>query len=499
MAGEGFARDAVYKVATRGLIRRGGLYEFVQHAWPRLEPGVPFVGGWHIKLICDELELVTMGKTDQLLINVPPGMSKSSIVNVLWPAWEWTLDPSIRWMMSSYDPDLVLRDARRTKALVETPWYQSLWPHVKILTNVRKSADSAGIFKTTKDGLRFSSAIGSRGVGWHAQRHVIDDPHKPLDVTLASGIAMDRAWSWLGLMSTRGVPGQRFARVIIMQRLHQYDMAGRARKSGDWRVVCLPMHYDPDRDDIHPKDRRRRRGELLCPKLKDEKRVEKEARDMRSAGADVEAQHEQRPTPPGGRVFNPQWFRSWDLVPEHCWYVQSWDFTFGARANSWVTGQLWATDGQSHYLVDQVREQTDYPGMKRMLRDFTAKHPYTTTIYVEGAALGKAIIQELGDEFTDLEEVPISGVGGKLVRARAITGTFSDGHVYFPDERGQIFKGRQQKTPWIKDLKKRFVAFTGSDADVADEVDCASQVLVRIHGGSVSRFAKLMGEAMGNR
>ena len=58
-------------------------------------------------------------------------------------------------------------------------------------------------------------------------------------------------------------------------------------------------------------------------------------------------------------VFQREWFQFWSELPSGVWFVQSWDFTFGARRNSWVVGQLWATDGGRYYFVDQTREQTD--------------------------------------------------------------------------------------------------------------------------------------------
>ena len=58
------------------------LYEFVQQAWPIVEPGVPFIGGWHIEQICEHLEACSQGDLKKLLINIPPRHSKSTIVSV---------------------------------------------------------------------------------------------------------------------------------------------------------------------------------------------------------------------------------------------------------------------------------------------------------------------------------------------------------------------------------------------------------------------------------
>jgi len=65
------------------------LYEFVKQSWHVVEPGIPFMQSWHIEEICEHLEAVSAGEIHRLLINIPPRHSKSTIVSVMWPAWEW--------------------------------------------------------------------------------------------------------------------------------------------------------------------------------------------------------------------------------------------------------------------------------------------------------------------------------------------------------------------------------------------------------------------------
>jgi predicted phage terminase large subunit-like protein len=56
------------------------LAEFVRAAWHVIEPGQPYVHGWHIEFICEHLEAITDGVQfddetyyNRLLVNVPPG------------------------------------------------------------------------------------------------------------------------------------------------------------------------------------------------------------------------------------------------------------------------------------------------------------------------------------------------------------------------------------------------------------------------------------------
>ncbi|MFN7611306.1 MAG: hypothetical protein ACK5QX_10290, partial [bacterium] len=65
------------------------LSTFIRRAWAVLEPGQPYVHGWHIDAMAEHLEAVTAGQITRLLINIPPGTMKSLMTGVLWPAWEW--------------------------------------------------------------------------------------------------------------------------------------------------------------------------------------------------------------------------------------------------------------------------------------------------------------------------------------------------------------------------------------------------------------------------
>ena len=53
---------------------------FIKQAWSIIEPGQPYIHGWHIDFICNHLEAITRGEVledgtpyNRLLVNVPPG------------------------------------------------------------------------------------------------------------------------------------------------------------------------------------------------------------------------------------------------------------------------------------------------------------------------------------------------------------------------------------------------------------------------------------------
>ena len=107
-------------------ICEASFYEFIQEAWHVVEPN-PYRDNFHVELLADALQAVHAGDVLKLLVNIPPGCSKSLITSVFWPAWRWTRNPALRFVFASYSQGLSIRDAVRTRNLVESPWYQDRW------------------------------------------------------------------------------------------------------------------------------------------------------------------------------------------------------------------------------------------------------------------------------------------------------------------------------------------------------------------------------------
>lgn len=145
----------------------GGLYEFVKYFWPILEPKTKFVDGWAIRAICAHLEAVTRGEITRLLINVPPGFSKSLICNVFFPAWEW--GPmgltSMRYIAFSYGSHLTERDNGKFRDIIQSKKFQELWGD-------KFKTTGAGVVKVSNDktGWKFASSVGGVGTGERADR-----------------------------------------------------------------------------------------------------------------------------------------------------------------------------------------------------------------------------------------------------------------------------------------------------------------------------------------
>src|SRR5882672_11771397 len=118
------ALQEIHKILSERRLRN-----YVELAWPVIEPNRQFAPGWHIDAICDHLEAVTMGHILRLCINIPPGCMKSLLTNVLWPSWEWGPKnrPDLRFIGASYSDKLTIRDNRKTRSIIASRWYQEIW------------------------------------------------------------------------------------------------------------------------------------------------------------------------------------------------------------------------------------------------------------------------------------------------------------------------------------------------------------------------------------
>lgn len=308
---------------------------FIRCAWHVIEPGQPYVHGWHIDAIAEHLEAITSGQITRLLINVPPGTMKSLCVGVFWPAWEWGPKnrPSTRVLATSHSLPLAVRDNLKSRRLVQSEWYRSLWGDRVILTGDQNAKTK---FENTSTGFRdamaFKSLTGSRG-----DRVIIDDP---LSVNSAGSEAEREGVNqdFLEAVPTRLNNPDRSAIVVVMQRLHERDISGviLSKRLG-YEHLMLPMEFEPERrcqTITGFKDPRRVEGELLFPERFSREVVERDKVPMGSYA--VAGQFQQRPVPREGGMFKREWFvgRMIGEALAGTKWVRHWDLAATAKASA---------------------------------------------------------------------------------------------------------------------------------------------------------------------
>lgn len=449
------------------------LSEFIRQAWHIVEPGAEYVHNWHVDMIAEHLEAITDGATfedgsfyNRLLINVPPGMMKSLLTNVFWPAWEWGPKnmPHMRYVCASHSLDLAIRDSTKMRRLIESEWYQERWgDRVKIT----KDQNQKTKFETTATGFRQAIAAGSI-TGARGDRVIIDDPHSVEGANSDQQRASTIEW-FLEAVPTRLNKPLESAIIVIMQRLHEEDVSGVILSKGlGYDHIMLPMRYDPGRAQptvFGVEDPRTEEGELLFPARFPEAVL---ARDELAMGPYATAgQFQQSPEPRGGGIIKREWWQLWDQpsYPPFDYVIAAVDTAYTTKSENdpsamtvwgvWKGGDQSAVvtrspgaDGQMAILNRQYKEEHPrcmlmYAWAERLeLHELIERVHETMDIYgvdkllIENKASGYSVAQEIRrvyghDEFA-VQLIDPKGLD-KTARLYSIQHIFAEGLIYTPD------------------------------------------------------------------
>ena len=112
-------------------------------------------------------------------------------------------------------------------------------------------------------------------------------------------------------MSTRLNHPKTGAKVVVMQRVHQQDLAGHLIEQGGYEHLCLPAEYEGDRrsTSIGWTDPRQEPGDLLWPERFG--KAELEALKHALGSYATASQLQQRPSPASGGILKRYWWRYW--------------------------------------------------------------------------------------------------------------------------------------------------------------------------------------------
>ena len=457
----GPAAQAEIDACDRELAERS-LAEFQRQAWHVIEGKHSYVHGWHIDAVCEHLEAVTRGEIHALLINMPPRHDKSICVSVAWPCWEWTFSPQTRWLYAAYFQGLSTRDSLKCRRLIQSPWYQRNWGHVFQLTGDQNAKVR---FENDKTGCRLATSTGGVGTGEGGDRIVVDDP---LSAKQAESEAHRQAcidW-WDQSMSTRLNDPKTGAHVIVMQRLHENDLAGHVLEEGGYVHLCLPAEYEPGvwvYTGWGPPDPRQEEGDLLWPERFDRLTIDRLKVRLGSYG--TAGQLQQRPTPDEGGIFKKAWFGVYDR-PEAKYerIICSWDTAVSEKGTAaYSVGTVWGQSINHFDLLDVYRKQVEYPELKAAVLDLFAKWK-PVAVLVEYKSSGQQIVQELRRG----TRMPVIGKlvtdGGKEARAKLVSPLIEAGKVRLPRD-----------AEWLAAYVREMTTFPNST--FADQVDSTTQAL----------------------
>ena len=445
---------------------RRSFYYFLQEFWEVVIPETP-VFNWHIKYICDELQYLNTfvverkPKPYDLIINISPGSTKSTIVTHMYNAWVWTIDPSQRFITTSYSHYLALAQSIKCRDIVTSDKYLAYFPEVSLKPDQSGKSD----FWNTSGGQRFTTSTGGTLTGIHAHQIVIDDPINPKQA--ASDVERASANNFVtSTLSSRKVDKEITPTILIMQRLHEDDPTGvmLSKRNKKIKHINLPAE---DNGKIQPKELSKYYKDGLMDAMRLNRTVLREALiDLGSYG--FAGQYMQEPSPESGGLIKKDWFEiiDWNINFDKL----TWDFVadtaYTSKEENDPSGYISYAKVNNDYLIRFAEtEHLEFPELCKALPNFAYQNGYTSKsiVEIEPKASGKSLVQTLRKE-TSLnvkEGVPPSK--DKVSRVKDTSPIMESGRV-------KLIRGK-----WNNEFLDQIAMFPNAKHD--EYVDCLTMML----------------------
>lgn len=412
----------------------------------------------HHSLICEALERVYRGECRRLIITIPPRYSKTQLIKY-FISWTMGQAPDCEYIYTSYSTRLAAASSWDVRGMIQQPVYQAMYPGV-VLRDDSKARDE---WRTTAGGIVY--AVGTAGTitGYGAGKVragyggslLIDDPLKADEASSDIIRAGVLEWFQTTLESRKNSPDTPI--IIIMQRLHENDLAGWLLEGGNgetWEHLCLPA-IQAD-------------GTALWP----EKHTLDDLRRMEQAAPYVFAgQYLQRPAPLAGGIIKPDALQPVAAIPAGCQWVRGWDFASTLTGDYTAGAKLGRLPDGRFIIADMVRLRAGPDERDAAIRNTAARDGVDCTVSIPqdpgqaGLTQVRYLVRELAGYY--VKASPESG--DKITRAAPLAAQINVGNVL-------LLQG-----PWNEALINEMRMFPNGTFD--DQVDSLSRACMELTSG----------------
>ena len=332
LAAIGHSREDLYDFSRWMFLQRKG------YIWKRAR---------HHQIICDALMRVFRGECTRLIINIPPRYSKTELAVVNFIAWCFGKVPDAEFIHTSYSGTLATNNSVAVRGLLQHEAYREIFPGTALLSEAKSH------WTTTAGGVMYTAGVDGTMTGFGAGKDrdkfggaiIIDDPHKADEAR--SEVMRQNVIDWFqNTVESRKNSPDKTPIILIMQRLHEKDLAGWLLGGGngeEWESVVLPAIQED--------------GTALWP---EKHSIEMLQRMRQAAPYTFAGQYGQKPAPPEGNIFKPDKIEVVDAIPADTRFVRAWDFAASieepGKDPDWTVGyKLGATPSGRWIIADIVR------------------------------------------------------------------------------------------------------------------------------------------------
>lgn len=360
-------------------------------------------------------------KEEDIIINVPPGTSKSTICTIMFPVWLWTVDASITCLTGSYSSSLSLSHSTKSRSIVLCDKFKELFPEVRL----KQDQGAKGDYETTKNGARITTSTDGTATGRHAHIIILDDPQN----AKLSNSEKERENTnnfVSATLATRKIDKEKTLTIFVQQRLHPRDVTGFLLTRGKrYKHICLPAELNASIKPISLASRYQ--NDLL-----DEHRLSRSILDELKTDLGSKNYNTQIGQNPEGDK---------DSIIKEAWLPiitvsQYMEAILNKRATIDFFVDTAYTDNTKNdpsaivactkvddilYITGADEVWKEFPDFIKYLTSYTESHAYTnqSRVRVEPKATGKSIVQTLEKTSINISEAPAPSTS-KLERLNAI-------------------------------------------------------------------------------
>lgn len=497
--------------------------------WFELIQGDRLLVNWHHRLMASKIDDLLAGRLvpRNLIINIPPGGTKTEFFSIHFPAYVNALVQEkrlkrFRNLNISFADTLVKRNSRRTRDIIASREYQEFWPCSFGVNQAEeweiKDERGRSIGQTVSRSSN-GQITGGRG-GYYGPEFsgmvMLDDYNKPVDMLSESRRKSANTLLVNTIRSRRGDKSKEHPTpfVSIQQRLHTDDATGFMLAGGmgvpfhhvaipamidekyiqsldePWRSLCWETVKDTDSVVVGGV-----RYWSYWPQMEDvNDLLQLWERDRYT----FLSQYQQNPMALTGGIIDTSWFRTYTTLPKlthravyvdtNSGKVEDWlDYTVFTLAGMGVDGNL--------YIIDVVRGRWDPEDLLKKAEEVWEKWRLSGSMRVmplrhmaiEEKQAGQGLITTLkkrsqtpGQLAIPVREIPRGTGQNKLVRCLNVIPQIKTGKVFVPathtddgQELSSIFYEDGTiagSTEWVLTAMTECAAFSADDSHDNDDI-----------------------------